>query len=225
MNEKDELEKEISEAIDAIPTPSKANEPRAASAKSSSEPRENPVKEYLKEHTHPAKDKDDLLDVRIGNPLKRITEILEEIKKQKAFSFTLRGSLGIMGVALALSTFGVLGGSKMLCDKGTQSYIGMVKQIKYTEEPSIPLLIQLTDAFSVLTGGRPHERPTTRLLLIRHDSSALHLQISRLLDRGGPIPEWFNEAFMKAPIIATGQYDSCSRTLKIDNPSGVEELR
>jgi len=36
-------------------------------------------------------------------------ELLQDIKKQKAFSFTLKGSLGIAGVALALGMFGIFG--------------------------------------------------------------------------------------------------------------------
>ncbi len=53
---------------------------------------------------------DDLIDVHVGNPLRRVIELLQDIKKQKAFSFTLKGSLGIAGVALALGLFGVFCG-------------------------------------------------------------------------------------------------------------------
>lgn len=201
-----------------------AREPEAASAESYSEPKKKGFTQYLREHTHPSRDKDDLLDVHIGNPLKRITELLEDIKRQKAFSFTLRGSLGIMGVALALSTFGILGGSKMLCDKGTQSYIGIVKQLTYVEEDAYPLLTQISDAYNILVGGRPHEKPTTKLILIQRDSSAINLQIARLLDRGGPVPDWM-APFLNRPAIVTGNYDSCSRTLKIEQQTGVERLK
>jgi len=40
-------------------------------------------------------DQDTLIDVHVSNPLKRIVELLQDIKKQKAFSFTLKGSLGL----------------------------------------------------------------------------------------------------------------------------------
>ena len=65
---------------------------------------------------------DALLDVHIGNPLRRITQLLEEIKRQKAFSFTLKGSLGIMGVALALSVFGFLVVPKSSVTKARRRY-------------------------------------------------------------------------------------------------------
>ena len=83
----------------------------------------NSVTDFVKKQTKLSKTDDDntLLDVHIGNPLRRITVLLEEIKKQKAFSFTLRGSLGIMGVVLALSIFGFFGTTTALCNKGVQS--------------------------------------------------------------------------------------------------------
>ena len=204
------------------------SEPSAQLEKPETKDSEKDIHKFVKAHVHPSKDKDELLDIHIGNPLKRITEILEDIKKQKAFSFTLKGSLGIMGVAVALSTFGIFGGSKALCDKGTQSYIGTVKQLAYIEEPTYPLLTQLTDAYSVLIGGRPHEKPTTKLILIQQDNTAINLVISRALDRGGPVPLWLSDTLTKAtniPLIITGTYDACSRTLTINQPEGVEEMR
>src|SRR3990167_4871923 len=57
---------------------------------------------FFGEHVGYHRNQDDLLDVRVGNPLRKIVELLEDIKRQKAFSFTLKGSLGIAGVALAL---------------------------------------------------------------------------------------------------------------------------
>ncbi len=192
------------------------------------------VKEFLDKHVHPSQDKDELIDIHVGNPLRRIAQILEDIKKQKAFSFTLKGSLGIMGVAVALSFFGIFGGSKALCDKGTQSLIGKVQQLAYIDEGDFPLLTQIADAYSVLIGGRPHEKPTTRLILVHEDKSTIHVQLARILDRGGPIPQWLAEilvprsylqpaAYGLSPMfVVTGQYDSCSRILTIKDPSAVE---
>src|SRR5436190_1901612 len=71
----------------------------------------NPLSTFFSTNTHYDKNKDDLLDVHVGNPLSRITKLLEDIKKQKAFNFTLKGSLGVMGVVLVLSVFGIFGGN------------------------------------------------------------------------------------------------------------------
>ena len=93
----------------------------------------NTLERFLLSHTGNSKNQDDLIDIRIGNPLGRIIALLEDIKKQKAFSFTLKGSLGVAGVVLFVSVFGIFGGSKILCDKGLQTQVGTIKVLKARE--------------------------------------------------------------------------------------------
>src|SRR5256885_10402131 len=80
------------------------------------------------------KDDNTLVDVHVNNPLKRIETSLKEIKKQKAFSFDIRGSLGLAGIAIALTTFGIFGGSHALCGKGIQSHLGTIKSLQLMDE-------------------------------------------------------------------------------------------
>jgi len=63
-------------------------------------------------------DENTLLDIHVGNPLQKIVGLLQDIKKQKAFSFSMKGSIGLVGVAVILATAGIFGSNKMLCDKG-----------------------------------------------------------------------------------------------------------
>lgn len=153
---------------------------------------------------------DDLLDVRVHNPLKRITDLLEDIKKQKAFAFTLKGSLGVMGVFLALSVFGIFGGGKMLCDKGVQSLIGTIKilQVTQTEGRHIPILSNLI-SYLKNESNQPHPRT----LLVKQDGTAINLPPSRFVDL---VP------FQNYSVIATGDYDACGQTLKVTDPAAVE---
>jgi len=151
---------------------------------------------------------DDLLDIHVGNPLEKITKLLEDLKKQQSFSFTLKGSLGIMGVFLTLSIFGVLGGGQVLCDKGTQSQIGTIKTLQILEKDSkdIPYIQNLIDYF------RPKvER--NRIVLIKSDYSAVTLPYSRFVDL---------KQYENAVVIATGHLDSCSQKLTIKDPKAVE---
>src|SRR3989304_9340450 len=131
------------------------------------------LEKFISENVHYSKNKDDLLDVHIGNPLRRITELLEEIKRQKAFSFTLKGSLGIAGVALALGVFGVFGGGKILCEKGVQSYIGTVKTLNVMEQESsgIPVLSQFLDYFAP-------KQTHNKVVLVKNDESVISLPFS-----------------------------------------------
>ena len=174
----------------------------------------NPISNFLRNNTSVSKTKDDstLLEIHIGNPLRKITQLLEEIKKQKAFSFTLKGSLGIMGVALALSVFGFFGGSKMLCDKGVQTKLGTLKVLTISEsEPSIPLLGPVINyykkIFSIPTSVK-HDRT-----ILASQEGIIHLPYTRDVS--------FTE-FANQNTFATGEYDSCSKTLKIIEPSALE---
>ena len=172
--------------------------------------KKDPISRYFSENIHYEKNKEDLLDVRVGNPLKRITDLLEDIKRQKAFSFTLKGSLGIAGVFLALSVFGIFGGGKILCDKGTQTQIGVVKilKIQETEPGGISVLSAFLDYF------RP--RPThDRIVLVRQDNQALRIPYSSSIDL---------QPFNSTLVIATGNYDSCSHTLSLKDPQSIESL-
>ncbi len=159
-------------------------------------------------HTH---DDNALIDVRLNNPLKRIIELLQDIKKQKAFSFTLKGSLGIMGVVLAFSVVGILGGSKMLCDKGIQSQAGTVKVLNIAaEEPSLWRNIKERIDYALFRKLPPD--PQHRIILMQNDKSTIQLLggINALEEQDG------ND------VVATGNYDSCSRVLKLISPDAIE---
>lgn len=176
----------------------------------------NPISKFFSEHTHYSKSQDDLIDLHVGNPLKRITLLLEDIKRQKAFNFTVKGSLGIMGVFLTLSIFGIFGGGQILCEKGTQVEIGTIRQLQVTlEDPStgIPVLAQILDYF------RPvQKRP--KFVLIKSDKTVIQLPYSRNVD----LTKFTNPVFpqLGQEVIITGNYNSCSQTLTVKDPSAIE---
>ena len=170
--------------------------------------KKDPIEKLISENIHYSKNKNDLLDIHIGNPLRRITELLEEIKRQKAFSFTLKGSLGIAGVALALGVFGILGGGRILCDKGIQTQIGTLKilSIQEKEPDGLPIISSILDWFN----PKPNYN---RTVLIREDNSAIRLPYSREVN--------FSQ-YSNFQVIATGNYDSCAQSLTIKDPTAIE---
>lgn len=175
-----------------------------------------PIENFSNNTTHIKEIKDDktLIDLHVGNPLRRITELLEDIKKQKAFSFTLKGSLGVAGVVLALSAFGFFSGSKMLCEKGTQSLIGTVRilQLHEEEKSDIPLLGPVIDFYSIwFTPYKP--LPKFRTLLVTAENETIHLPYSRFVNY---------TPYTGQSVVATGEYDSCSKTLKVTDANSIE---
>jgi hypothetical protein len=159
---------------------------------------------------------DTLLDVHVGNPLRKITKILEEIKSQKAFSFTLKGSLGIAGVALALSTLGLFGGSRMLCDKGEQTLSGTLKVLRVKDTPpAVPILSQVINSFNYIIYHKDWPSLTRRFILVdMKDLTTVSLAA----------PESQIAPLLNSLVYATGDYDSCSHILKVSKPDSIEEL-
>lgn len=177
----------------------------------------NPFAKFFSPNVSKTKNEETLIDIHIGNPLRRIADLLEDIKKQKAFSFTLKGSLGIAGVALALSLFGILGGNRLLCDKGTQSIIGTVKILKTSDVDESPTILKkIKMMYQNLTSDTKTKiESKPRIILIKNDSTTIHL-IGKLDLR---------KDISTQLVYATGQYDSYSQTLSITEESSVELYR
>lgn len=183
--------------------------------------KENPVTRLINKQTDFSKtdEEDTLINVHIGNPLKRITEILEDIKKQKAFSFTLKGSLGIMGVALVLSLLGIFGTSYALCDKGVQTHKGYMKVLKVTDTEPDHLVAKIQRAikfFSTFFSPADNSSPRYRYILELADNTTIHLSRGR---------DASFTPFKDKAVYATGNYDSCSRELTIQTPEAIEEFQ
>lgn len=161
-------------------------------------------------------DDNTLLDVHIGNPLRKITELLEEIKKQKAFSFTLRGSLGIMGVVLSLSLLGFFGTTHALCDKGVQTHIGRIRMLQVTDNEPDSVISKAQDAIAYYTKffyPTAQTAPRYRYILETPTHETIHL------NRGRDVTL---SSFKSQAVFVTGPYDSCSQELTLETPASIE---
>lgn len=159
---------------------------------------------------------DALLDVHIGNPLRKITQLLQEIKQQKAFSFTLKGSLGIAGVVLTLSLFGFFGSTQLLCSKGEQTLSGTIKALAVTNKPKeIPVLGQFINSFNYIVFHKDWPTGTRRYVLVDLKDAATVAIVGSEADI---LP------FLNQVVYTTGDYNSCSRILHLTLPHAIEEL-
>lgn len=144
-----------------------------------------------------------LIDVKVNNPLHKIVELLQDLKKQKAFSFTLKGSVGIVGVSVIVLGTGVFGGSRILCNKGTQTKIGVIRTLSVTQVAvDHPLQARIGEFF-----GRPYKTETTNMvILIDANKQTINLVSKR---------KGFVEGFEGQEVMATGQYNTCSQELDV----------
>lgn len=174
-------------------------------------PRSNPLTEFLKDETSIHKSQhDELIDIHVGNPLRKITELLEDIKRQKAFSFTLKGSLGVAGIAVVIGTFGIFGGTKAFCSKGIQTKIGIVRTLSHEDITTLGLT-KYIPFYKSLT----QNKKVLRTVLIT-DNGVFHLVPKRGIDLGKISPQF--------PQIITGDLDSCTNSLRVEDPGSIETL-
>jgi hypothetical protein len=161
------------------------------------------------------KDEDTLVNIHVNNPLKKVIALLEEIKKEKAFSFTLKGSLGVMGVILALSFLGIFGSGQVLCEKGLQTRTGTIKILQLTEEatdPSIPWTKAMLQKLFFITPTTLRQRA---VIIPFNNDPPIHLNTlikHKLEDLNG------------TSVVVTGNYNSCSSTLTLRDEKSIEKL-
>lgn len=170
--------------------------------------KKNPVERLFSENVHYSKKQDDLLDLHVGNPLRRITLLLEQIKKQKAFSFSIKGSLGIMGVVLVASTFGILGVNNVLCDKGVQTDKGVLEALVYKENTSTSIL----DFVPILSSFIQHPKQP-RIILSDIDNKIIHVVAKNEVNLS---------MFINQSVTLSGNYDSCSQKMTVSDANGVQ---
>lgn len=192
--------------------PKSSPSPDSSPAESNSS---HPLHQYIANNTRYDKKHDDLLDIHVGNPLARITQLLQDIKKQKAFSFTLKGSLGIMGVGLVLSTFGIFGGAKLLCDKGRQTHVGIVRVLGTVDEIDYqwPLIQPVVEYYKNFMHPGSIDTKHPRAILQTNGSDTIYIPYNKEVDMS---------LFNKQKVLVTGEFDSCSRTLRVDDRGAIE---
>lgn len=161
-------------------------------------------------------DDETLVDIHVNNPLTKIVDLLKDIKKQKAFTFTLKGSVGIVGVAVVLAGGGILGGNKIVCNKGTQARIGEVRVLSF-EQDTVSAK-PLRDKIRAIFGKTQNTDADTAkevqwVVLVDSQNNAIKLSFQ---------DQTYPESFAGHTVTAVGDYNMCTQELKI-LPKGLHD--
>jgi len=144
-----------------------------------------------------------LIDVKVNNPLHKIVELLQDLKRQKAFSFTLKGSVGIVGVSVLIVGTGMFGGSKLVCNKGLQTKIGVVRTLSITQTAQDhPLRARLAE----LVGSSYTPAVISAVILVDDSKNTIILAAKN--------PEVV-QPFEGQEVLATGQFNGCTQELEV----------
>lgn len=174
----------------------------------------HPLTSFLHSQSSKSTDKDDtLVDVHVNNPLKRITQLLEDIKKEKAFSFNIKGSLGLTGVILVVTSFGIFGGTQVLCSRGEQAHIGTLTVLTLPEEKPVTWVTRAQTIWDAMTGTeRPAKTNLPRLALVQQDEVVYRLV--GLTSHKNLLPG--------NRYLITGEVDACTQTITIKDPRALQ---
>lgn len=151
-------------------------------------------------------DDDTLVNIHVNNPLTKIVDLLKDLKKQKAFSFAIKGSVGIMGMTVVLVGGGILGGSRIVCNKGTQARIGEVRVLEYNAP--VKSGQPLRDRIRAIIGKTVTATPVEAKWVILVNTK---LDTIRLLNKN----QTYLEAFAGQNVVAVGDFNACNQELTV----------
>ena len=106
----------------------------------------------------------------------------------------------------------------MLCDKGIQTQVGMIKELESSssEKSTVPFLGAVFDYYNNLFVNQTVVSQKKRTILLKDDRTTIYLPATRSVSY---------EGLLNQPVYATGQYDSCSQTLKPTNQSDLQPFQ
>lgn len=103
----------------------------------------------------------------------------------------------------------------MLCDKGIQTQVGIIKELdsSSSEKSAVPIIGQVIDYYRNLFTNQNTTSQKKRIILLKDDRSTIFLSDAKGVS--------YNN-YLNRDLYITGQYDSCSQILKPASPSDLQ---
>ncbi len=154
-----------------------------------------------------SKDDEALVNVKVLNPLKKITQLMQDIKNKQSTTVSMRFTIPLIALpVVALIAFGI-GRYNASCINNQSSKTGVLKVINFNEEKLIiPFLPESLNFKQTISGQRP--------ILVRQSGSILSLD-----GELGNLQPLYNNV-----VIATGDYSSCNESLSISSSSNIQKI-
>ena len=166
-----------------------------------------------------AKETDDpetLIDIKITNPLKRLYELISEIKKHQSTTFSLKFTIPLIALPIFLFVAFRLGMGQSVCKQTFASKTGTLKllsaDVPQKDPNRIPVVSRFFELlpFSVKTPTK-YAQEQRAILLDANDETTTILNTENI-DLTG---------FDNAKVIVTGNYSSCSQTISLVSKKNV----
>ena len=152
-----------------------------------------------------------LIDIKITNPLKKIYELINEIKKKQSTTLSLKLTIPLVALPIFLFVAFQLGKDQALCEQYFTSRIGIVKTLDVEE--------------AVETGGL-----LSKLKIKSPTTIYEHVQRTILIDSVGSIITILNQKqvdiskYENTKVVITGTYSSCTDVITLVSKDNITPL-
>ena len=152
-----------------------------------------------------------LIDIKITNPLKKIYELINEIKKKQSTTLSLKLTIPLVALPIFLFVAFQLGKDQALCEQYFTSRIGTIKTLDVQE--------------AVETGGL-----LSKLKIKSPTTVYEHKQRTILIDSVGSIITILNQKqvdiskYENTKVVITGTYSSCTDVITLVSKDNITPL-
>ena len=164
-----------------------------------------------------------LVDVKVTNPLRRITQILEQIRRKQSTVVDLKFTIPLVALPLfMLLAFSLGKAGGVTCGGNTQTKMGLLYTLRATATNQQPGLFDQTKKtiatnFTFLTPllGTNQTAPANRQILIQRDNTAFTIENPKNI----PLT-----TYNTRQIFVTGNVNTCENTIKVVDEADVQLL-
>lgn len=148
-----------------------------------------------------------LIDIKITNPLKRIYELIQEIKKHQATTFSLKFTIPLIALPIFLYAGFQVGKGQGICQQVTTSKVGVIKNI-------MAELPQNTQNFLNISwpGTSVKYAVENRTLLVDLNGESISVLNPKKIDIG---------KYSNQNVIITGLYSSCAGIITVVSDKNI----
>jgi len=164
-----------------------------------------------------------LVDVKVTNPLRRITQILEQIRRKQSTVVDLKFTIPLVALPLfMLLAFSLGKAGGVTCGGNTQTKLGLLYTLRAAGSTKQPGLFERTKQtvatnFTFLAPllGNTQIAPANHQILIQRDNIAFTIENPKNI----PLI-----TYNTRQIFVTGKVNTCENTIMIENESDVQLL-
>lgn len=160
-------------------------------------------------------DEETILDIKVHNPLKKITQLLQDLKKHQTTTVSLRFTIPLIALPIVLFVAFQIGRAQTLCAQTFTTQAGTIQVLQVKVPRTAPTALSL-----VLSFFPSVPQPTAdlvdqeRAILLLPTSEVVHIIHPRTVD---VVP------FVGQSVLLTGNYSACTRSITLDHQQNLSE--